>query len=218
VIAARSHRVAQSGKPGMLDQRGVSRKLRPGHPARVKRGNILVIGLQALLLHGLGLAHQLLDLIGGLGICRPMLRVNEIVAGIVSGVQGANAVEFAKEYGGQQMVDGVRIVRVTLGNLRKLLDGPLIVHVIEVLEGGGIERVGRPKSQFRLSQGERNRQRHQGAAKDREFPKQGQSLEAVYPRRVGRYLWKPRQLGNFAYCKVILACSTALRSAFHTVT
>jgi hypothetical protein len=99
------------------------------------------------------------------------------------------------------VVYGIRIVGVALQNLREFLNRPLIVHVIEMLKGGRIERIGRPEREFGLSQAERKRESGQGRHEDREFPEQEESLEAVYPSHAARVLRQLRESGIFALCK-----------------
>jgi hypothetical protein len=84
-----------------------------------------------------------------------MFRVYETVICIVTGVQGSDAIEFAKKDCRQQVIHGIRVLGVALGNLRELLNRPLMVHVVEMLEGSGVERIRRTEGEFRLSERER---------------------------------------------------------------
>ena len=69
VIPARSHRIAQSRKPGALDQGGVKRELSAGDAAGIEHIYIVRIVREFGVFQFLGLLHQLLDafLLRGIG-------------------------------------------------------------------------------------------------------------------------------------------------------
>ena len=61
VIAARAHCIAQSGKPGALDERGVKRELSAGDAAGIEHIYVVRIAREFGVFQFLGLLHQLLD-------------------------------------------------------------------------------------------------------------------------------------------------------------
>ena len=126
----------------MLDEGGVGGELSPSHPTCIDGVNVFGIGLEPPVFDDFGFLNQRFDLRAGAGICGAMARTDESVIRILPRTQGAHAIQFAKQYGREQMIDGVGIVRMTRQNLRKLLDRPLIIHVVEVIESGRIERIG----------------------------------------------------------------------------
>src|SRR5580765_5036412 len=67
---------------------------------------------------------------------------DETVVRIVGGIECTHPVEFAEHHGCQQMVDGKRIVRMPIEDLLELLHGPVVVHVVEAIEGTRVERIG----------------------------------------------------------------------------
>ena len=114
-----------------------------------------------------------------------MLRVDEVVIRIVPRIQGANAIEFAKQNGIQQMVHCVGIVGMALQDLPELLDRALIVHVIKILKCGGVKRIGRPEGELLLSPaGGRNEQQNKSSknGESRNAKHRRQSLPEVYLR------------------------------------
>jgi len=74
------------------------------------------------------------------------------------------------------MVDGVGIVRMPLSDLSELLDRALIIHVVKVLEGSGVERVGVPERHLGLRKQTGTGQDGKKKSQDRKLLGQGRGL------------------------------------------
>src|SRR5207245_9591611 len=61
---------------------------------------------------------------------------------VLSGIECANSIELVEQHHIQQMIYRIGIVRMPLQDLRELLGRAVVVHVVEVLKGLGILRVG----------------------------------------------------------------------------
>ena len=66
---------------------------------------------------------------------------DKAVVGIFAAIHCAHAIELAHEDGGEQMIQGGRIVGVALLKALELLDGAVVVQIVEMIEGGGEERI-----------------------------------------------------------------------------
>jgi hypothetical protein len=98
---------------------------------------------------------------------------------------------------------------MALRHLRKLLDRALVIHVVEVLEGGRIQRIGRPERQFLLPQkqgaGQQDDRDHQ--AKKEWMAQWAESLNAVYPTQIRLSI--ARKLNKVCTVRVILALTNS---------
>ena len=93
--------------------------------------------------------HQVLDLLFDLGISGAMCGLDETVIGVFSRVQRSHAgVDFAEEDGGQEMIYRERVVRVPLQHLIELLNGRVVIEIVEMIEGGVVQRVAGPNRQI----------------------------------------------------------------------
>ena len=66
---------------------------------------------------------------------------DEAVVGVFAGVQRSHSVEFAEQDCGQEMVYRERVVWMPLQYLIELLNGAVVIEIIEVVEGLSIQRV-----------------------------------------------------------------------------
>src|SRR6266567_4846140 len=74
-----------------------------------------------------------------------MRGVEKAVIGVLTGIKGPNAIQLMKENGIQQVVDGIWVVGMALQNLVEFLNRALVVHVVEMLEGLDVKRIGWPE-------------------------------------------------------------------------
>src|SRR5579864_679006 len=122
----------------MLDQRCVGGELGSSDSPGIKRANVFRIRSQALFLDGECLLDKRFNLLGGMWIGRAVAGIDKTVVRILTGAQGADAIELVKQYSVQQVIDRIRVVRMPLLNLGELLNRAVIIHVVEPLEGGGV--------------------------------------------------------------------------------
>lgn len=59
---------------------------------------------------------------------------DKAIVGILSGVHGAHAVKFMHQRGREEMVYCRGIIRMTIQDFLKLLDGVLEIHVVEMVK------------------------------------------------------------------------------------
>jgi len=59
----------------------------------------------------------------------------ETVVGVIAGIHPAGFVKVAHEDDSQKVVHGKRIIGMLLDDLFHLLHGPIVFHVVKVLEG-----------------------------------------------------------------------------------
>jgi hypothetical protein len=123
----------------MLDQRCVGGKLRARYSTCIKRTHVFRVRAQALVLDSGRLLYQRFDLVAGLRISRLVRRIDEAVVGIFPGAQCADAIELMKQYGVQEVIDRIRIIRMPLIKEPELLDRAVVFHIIKVIKGLPVE-------------------------------------------------------------------------------
>ena len=74
-----------------------------------------------------------------------MRGVEKAVIGVLAGIQSPNAKQLMKENSVQQVIYGIWVVGMALQNLVEFLNRALVVHVVEMLEGLGVKRIGWPE-------------------------------------------------------------------------
>src|SRR5437868_15116781 len=67
---------------------------------------------------------------------------DKTIVRVIACVQRSHSVEFAKHDCGQKMIYGKRIGGMAVKNFLEFLHRPVIVHVVEVIEGGRAEWIG----------------------------------------------------------------------------
>ena len=66
----------------------------------------------------------------------------------ISAETATNAIDFMKQYGIQHVIDGIWVIGMALRNLGEFLNRTLVVHVVEMFEGLGVEGIRRPERKF----------------------------------------------------------------------
>ena len=145
MIAARAHRIAQSGKPGALDERGVKRELSAGDAAGIEHIDVVRIALQFDVFQFLGLLYQLLDALLLRRIGGTVREPDEVVVGVIAGVHRAHAIQLPHLNRGEQVIHGKGIVRMSRQDPLEILNRRVVVEVVVALESRLVQRVGRTK-------------------------------------------------------------------------
>ena len=140
MVTARSHRIAQSRKPGALDQCSVKRELAAGNAAGIEHIHVIRIARQFRVFQFLGLLHQLLDALFLRGIGGTVRLSDEIVVRVLPGIHRAHAIQFPHLNRREQMIHRKRIVRMTRQDPLEILNRCVIVKVVVVLESGRVQR------------------------------------------------------------------------------
>jgi len=99
------------------------------------------------LLQGEGPGNQILDLPLDPRVGRVVGGFYEAIIGVLARIQNPHAIQFAEQDRIQQMVHGKGIIRMPLQDLAKLLHCPVLLEVVEMLEGGGVQGIAGTKGQ-----------------------------------------------------------------------
>ena len=75
-------------------------------------------------------------------------RIDEAVVSIIPGVERTHAIEFAKQNGGEQVVDGKGIVRILRSNALKVLQSAVVILIVETLKSSAVQRIMRTVRAF----------------------------------------------------------------------
>ena len=145
MVVARSHGIAQRGKPGALDEASVERELGARDAPGIEHVEIVGVACEFRIFKLFGLVDELLDafFLGGIGGTVGI--TNEAVVGVLAGVDRAHAIEFADQDRGKEMVQGESVIGVAGNDSLKVLNGSVVVEVVIVLDGGLVKRIGGTK-------------------------------------------------------------------------
>ncbi len=71
---------------------------------------------------------------------------HEAVIGVLAGIHGANTIQLAHQHRREQVIDRVGIVRMPGQHLFEVLDGRVVVQIVEAPERNLVLRVGGPEN------------------------------------------------------------------------
>lgn len=138
VIVAGSDGIAEGGKPGALDEAGVEGELGARNSSGIKDFDVIGVAVEFGVFEFFGLPDELLHTLFVRRVGGTMGEADEAVIGVLAGIDGAHAVEFADEDGGQKMVDGEGIAGVAGEDGFEIRDGGFVVEVVESRAGSWV--------------------------------------------------------------------------------
>ncbi len=145
MIAARTHRIPQCGKPGALDERRIKRKLSPRNPASIEHVHIVGIIGEFCVFQLLRLHHQLLDAFFLRRIGGPVRYSNKVVVRVIASIHRSHAIQLPHLNRGEQVIHRERIIRMTTHDLLEILNRRVVIKVVVVLESGLAQGIIRTK-------------------------------------------------------------------------
>ena len=149
MVAPRTHRVAQSRKPRSFHQSGVNGKLRPRHSPGIDRVHVVGIRFQLLLFQALCPLFECFDLFLDLWIGGPMRVADKAIVRVFAGIHRAHSIKLADQDSRHQVVDGKRVVRMPAHDLVKILDRPVVVEIVVMIESLRTQRIAGPVGSVR---------------------------------------------------------------------